>query len=129
MTNSNQTDRSGWCAVRPGTPTIVTVGPIFGRPTAVSQPQTAATAVPAFGVKLDAVPGRLNETWVRVDKEGVYYGFCSELCGVNHSFMPIAVEVVSQERFDAWVKEAQTKFARVGAPDASLALAQRAIAR
>lgn len=86
-------------------------------------------AVPAFGVKLDAVPGRLNETWVRVEKEGVYYGFCSELCGVNHSFMPIAVEVVSQERFEAWVKEAQTKFARAGAPDASLALAQRAVAR
>ncbi len=86
-------------------------------------------AVPAFGVKLDAVPGRLNETWVRVDKEGVYYGFCSELCGINHSYMPITVEVVSQERFEAWVKEAQTKFARVGTPDTSLALAQRALAR
>ena len=86
-------------------------------------------AVPAFGIKLDAVPGRLNETWVRVEKEGVYYGFCSELCGVNHSYMPIAVEVVSQERFDAWIKEAQTKFARVETPDMSLALAQRAVAR
>ena len=86
-------------------------------------------AVPAFGLKLDAVPGRLNETWVRVEKEGVYYGFCSELCGVNHSYMPIAVEVVSQERFDAWIKEAQTKFARVETPDTSLALAQRAVAR
>ncbi len=86
-------------------------------------------AVPAFGVKLDAVPGRLNETWVRVEKEGVYYGSCSELCGINHSYMPIAVEVVSQERFEAWVKEAQTKFARVGTPDTLLALAQRALAR
>ena len=85
-------------------------------------------AVPAFGIKLDAVPGRLNETWVRADKEGVYYGFCSELCGVNHSYMPIAVEVVSQERFDAWVKEAQVKFARVETPETSITLAQRASA-
>ena len=85
-------------------------------------------AVPAFGIKLDAVPGRLNETWVRVDKEGVYYGFCSELCGVNHSYMPIAVEVVNQEQFDAWVKEARVKFARVEILDTSIALAQRASA-
>ena len=85
-------------------------------------------AVPAFGIKLDAVPGRLNETWVRVDEEGVYYGFCSELCGVNHSYMPIAVEVVSQERFDAWVKEAQVKFARAETLDTSITLAQRASA-
>ena len=83
-------------------------------------------AVPAFGIKLDAVPGRLNETWVRVDKEGVYYGFCSELCGVNHSYMPIAVEVVSQERFDAWVRDAQVKFARVETLDTSITLARRA---
>jgi cytochrome c oxidase subunit 2 len=65
-------------------------------------------AVPAFGVKIDAIPGRLNETWFRVDKEGIYYGQCSELCGRNHAFMPIAVKAVSQDKFDAWVKAAAT---------------------
>ena len=83
-------------------------------------------AVSSFGIKLDAVPGRLNETWVRVDKEGVYYGFCSELCGVNHSYMPLAVEVVSQGRFDAWLREAQVKFARIETLNTSITLAQRA---
>lgn len=61
-------------------------------------------AVPALGVKIDAVPGRLNEAWFSVKKPGVYYGQCSELCGRLHGFMPIAVEAVSQEQFDEWVK-------------------------
>lgn len=61
-------------------------------------------AIPAFGLKKDAVPGRLNETWFKTEKEGVYYGQCSELCGVKHGFMPIAIEVVSQEKYDEWVK-------------------------
>ena len=65
-------------------------------------------AMPAFGIKVDAVPGRLNETWVRVEREGVYYGQCSELCGVDHAFMPIAVEVVSKDAFAAWMEAAQT---------------------
>jgi cytochrome c oxidase subunit 2 len=60
-------------------------------------------AMPAFGVKLDAVPGRLNETWFRAEREGVYYGVCYELCGARHGYMPIAVEVVSRERFAQWV--------------------------
>ena len=63
-------------------------------------------AVPSFGIKIDAVPGRLNETWFRVDKEGTYYGQCSELCGRDHAYMPIAVEAVSQDKFDAWAKTA-----------------------
>lgn len=61
-----------------------------------------AFAMPAFGVKMDAVPGRLNETWFRAEREGMYYGQCSELCGNDHAFMPIAVQVVSAEQFDAW---------------------------
>ncbi|MHA1553123.1 MAG: cytochrome c oxidase subunit II [Alphaproteobacteria bacterium] len=65
-------------------------------------------AVPAFGVKIDAVPGRLNETWFRVDREGVYFGQCSELCGRDHAFMPIAVRAVSVEAFDNWVETAQS---------------------
>ncbi len=60
-------------------------------------------AVPAFGVKRDSVPGRLNESWFNVKKEGVYYGQCSELCGVKHGFMPIVVEAVSKEKFQSWV--------------------------
>lgn len=60
-------------------------------------------AVPSLGFKIDAVPGRINETWTRVAKKGVYYGQCSELCGINHGFMPIAIEVVSKEDFDNWI--------------------------
>jgi cytochrome c oxidase subunit II len=71
-----------------------------------------AWGVPAFGVKIDAVPGRTNETWVRIDTPGVYYGQCSELCGVNHGFMPIRVQAVSKEEFAKWVEEAKTKFAK-----------------
>jgi cytochrome c oxidase subunit 2 len=67
-------------------------------------------AVPALGIKIDAVPGRINETWTRVSKKGVYYGQCSELCGVNHGFMPIAIEVVSKEEFQNWLITAKTKF-------------------
>lgn len=61
-------------------------------------------AVPAFGIKTDAVPGRLNEGWFLVPEEGVYYGQCSELCGVDHAFMPIEVRVVSQDQFDRWAQ-------------------------
>src|SRR5262245_37819977 len=75
-----------------------------------------AWAIPAFGVKIDAVPGRINQTWFNANREGTFYGECSELCGARHAFMPITVEVVSQERFDQWVEEAKTKFATVGAP-------------
>lgn len=73
-----------------------------------------AWTVPAFGVKVDAVPGRLNELWFNVREEGMYYGQCSELCGKDHGFMPIAVEVVSKEKFEAWVKNARVEFADAG---------------
>ena len=75
-------------------------------------------ALPAFGIKTDAVPGRINATWTRIEREGVYYGQCSELCGINHGFMPIVVEAVSKERFEAWAVEAQAKFARNPMPAA-----------
>ncbi|WP_426169029.1 cytochrome c oxidase subunit II [Sandarakinorhabdus sp. DWP1-3-1] len=64
-------------------------------------------AVPSFWVKMDAVPGRVNETWFKVERPGVYFGQCSELCGTKHAFMPIAVEAVSRERFAAWVAAKQ----------------------
>ncbi|MFW6413474.1 MAG: cytochrome c oxidase subunit II [Oceanicaulis sp.] len=63
-------------------------------------------AMPAFGIKMDAIPGRLNETWFVVDEPGVFYGQCSELCGLRHAFMPIEVHVVPQDVFDAWIAAA-----------------------
>lgn len=66
-----------------------------------------AFAMPSMGVKIDAIPGRLNETWFHARNEGVYYGQCSELCGVNHAFMPIAVRVVSADQYKAWAVAAQ----------------------
>jgi cytochrome c oxidase subunit 2 len=74
-------------------------------------------AVPAFGVKTDAVPGRINETWVRIEQPGMYYGQCSELCGDYHGFMPIMVRAVGKQEFEAWTKLAQEQFARAGNVD------------
>ena len=70
-----------------------------------------AWALPAFGVKRDAVPGRINETWFKAEKEGIFYGQCSELCGIKHAFMPITVEVVSEEKYKKWVEMAKVKYA------------------
>jgi cytochrome c oxidase subunit II len=82
-------------------------------------------AVPAFGIKIDAVPGRLNETWFKATKVGMYYGQCSELCGKDHAYMPIAVRVVSDQDFVAWVEDAKKKFA--SAPGSSFASAADAL--
>ena len=70
-----------------------------------------AFAVPAFGIKIDSIPGRLNETWFKATKTGMFYGQCSELCGKDHAFMPIAVRVVSDQEFATWVEGAKKKFA------------------
>jgi cytochrome c oxidase subunit II len=75
-----------------------------------------AFTVPSFGIKIDAIPGRLNETWFRATREGMYYGQCSELCGKDHAFMPIAVRVVSDQAFAAWVAQAQQKYAAQDTP-------------
>ncbi|MEP1586048.1 MAG: cytochrome c oxidase subunit II [Tateyamaria sp.] len=75
-----------------------------------------AWTVPAFGVKQDAVPGRLTELWFEAEKEGIYFGQCSELCGIAHAYMPITVKVVSQEAYDAWLVEAKEEFAGTAAP-------------
>ena len=69
-------------------------------------------AVPAFGVKTDGVPGRVNETWLRIEEPGMYYGQCSELCGDFHGFMPIMVRAVGKEEFEAWTQLAREQFAR-----------------
>jgi cytochrome c oxidase subunit II len=79
-----------------------------------------AWAMPSFGVKLDAVPGRINETWFQVEREGAYYGQCSELCGNGHGYMPIVVEAVSKEKFDAWVQEKKAAM-NGGAPSTAVA--------
>ena len=70
-----------------------------------------AWALPSFGVKRDAVPGRINETWFKAEKVGTYYGQCSELCGIQHAFMPITVRVVTDEEYAVWLVEAKMKFA------------------
>lgn len=68
-------------------------------------------AVPSFGIKIDAIPGRLNETWFKAEREGMYYGQCSQLCGRDHAFMPIAVRVVSEKDYTAWLDQAKKKYA------------------
>ncbi|MCE4224561.1 cytochrome c oxidase subunit II [Methylobacterium sp. C25] len=70
-------------------------------------------AMPSFGGKIDAIPGRLNETWFKAEREGTYHGQCSELCGMRHAYMPIVVKVVSDEAYAAWLKEAKTKYAAI----------------
>ena len=71
-----------------------------------------AWALPSFGVKRDAVPGRINETWFKADRTGTFYGQCSELCGIKHAFMPITVRVVTEEEYKKWLLEAKEKFAK-----------------
>ena len=90
-------------------PVVVPVGKVV-RIIATSDDVIHSWAVPSLGIKKDTVPGRLNETWFQVQKEGLYYGQCSELCGPKHGFMPIAVKVVSEEAFNEWAKVAHEKW-------------------
>ena len=71
-----------------------------------------AWALPSFGVKRDAVPGRINETWFKADRTGTFYGQCSELCGIKHAFMPITVNVVTEEEYKKWLEKAKIEFAK-----------------
>jgi cytochrome c oxidase subunit 2 len=68
-------------------------------------------SVPSFGIKIDAIPGRVNETWFKAEREGMFYGQCSQLCGRDHAFMPIAVHVVSEKEYTAWLAGAKKKYA------------------
>ena len=79
--------------------------------------------IPAFGVKQDAVPGRLGQLWFKAEKEGVYFGQCSELCGQDHAYMPITVKVVSQENYEAWLSGAIEEFAGLEEIDSKIELA------
>lgn len=80
--------------------------------------------MPAFGLQMYAVPGRLNETWTRVDKPGVYYGQCNQICGLNHSFMPIAIEAMEQADFDVWASDAAKRYPVVNAATVSAQVAR-----
>ncbi|RWP07430.1 MAG: cytochrome c oxidase subunit II [Mesorhizobium sp.] len=80
--------------------------------------------MPALGLQIYAMPGRLNETWTRVEKPGVYYGQCNQICGLNHSFMPIAIEAMAQPDFDAWVRDAATRYPVVSAATKSAQVAK-----
>ncbi|MBZ9934791.1 cytochrome c oxidase subunit II [Mesorhizobium sp. BR1-1-16] len=86
---------------------IVPVGTVV-RMQVIGQDVIHSFALPSFGIKIDAIPGRLNETWFLAEREGIYYGQCSELCGINHAFMPIAIRVVKPEQFKTWVTAAKT---------------------
>jgi len=104
--------------LKPGQPRLLTVdNPIVVPVGKVVRVQLTSAdvihdwALPAFGVKQDSVPGKLSETWFKAEKEGIYYGQCSELCGKFHGFMPIEIHVVSEEIFDAWVAGAKLKYA------------------
>jgi cytochrome c oxidase subunit 2 len=84
-----------------------------------------AFAVPSFGIKIDAVPGRLNETWFRATREGVYYGQCSELCGKDHAYMPITVRVVNDNDYAAWLDKAKKQFANTPSSEDGIAVAAK----
>lgn len=83
-------------------PMVVPVGQVV-RLTVTASDVIHAVALPAFGLKTDAVPGRVNETWFRAERPGIYYGQCSELCGINHAYMPLQINVVTQAEFEQWV--------------------------
>ncbi|RBP11903.1 cytochrome c oxidase subunit 2 [Roseiarcus fermentans] len=90
----------------------------------VSQDVIHSFSIPSFGVKIDAVPGRLNKSWFKAEQEGVFYGQCSNICGIDHAFMPIEFHVVSQKAYDAWLEQAKKTYASAdGATLAATALA------
>jgi cytochrome c oxidase subunit 2 len=84
-----------------------------------------AWGVPSLGVMRDAIPGRLNEAWTRIEREGLYFGACRELCGQGHAYMPVAIQAVSKERFALWVMEAKQRFAEGDGPESTKLAAAR----
>lgn len=104
---------------------VVPVGETI-RVTTTARDVIHSFALPAFAIKVDAVPGRINETWFNAEREGVFYGQCSEICGIKHSFMPIAVEVVSRPAFEAWVDSQRALAGLEPMFNATVTLAQNA---
>ena len=116
-------------AARKGEPRLLGVdNPVVVPVNKVVEVETTASdvihswAVPAFGVKMDAIPGHLNHTWFKATQLGTYYGQCSELCGANHAFMPIEVKVVTQREYETWLAQAKKKYA---ADDAAVRVASK----
>src|SRR6202044_1956800 len=104
--------------LKPGQPNIITADHEMVVPVGkvveldvVSQDVIHSFSVPSFGVKIDAIPGRLNKAWFKAEHEGMFYGQCSNICGIDHAFMPINVRVVSQSDYEAWLLEAKKQFA------------------
>jgi cytochrome c oxidase subunit 2 len=110
--------------LKPGEPRLLTVdNPLvlpIGKVVEVdvtSQDVIHSFSVPSFGVKIDAVPGRLNKYWFKADQEGVFYGQCSNICGIDHAYMPVAVRIVSQKDYEAWLEKAKKTFAAADGVD------------
>ena len=110
--------------VKPGEPRLLTVDNAAYVPVGkvvevdvTSQDVIHSFSVPSFGVKIDAIPGRLNKAWFKAEQEGVFHGQCSNICGIDHAFMPIEIHVVSQDAYQAWLAEAKKQFARAGSVD------------
>ena len=107
--------------LKPGQPNVITadhemvvpVGKVI-EVDVTSQDVIHSFSVPSFGVKIDAIPGRLNKSWFKAEHEGMFYGQCSNICGIDHAFMPINVRVVSQPDYEAWLAQAKKQFAVVG---------------
>ncbi len=104
--------------LKPGQPNVITADHEMVVPVGkvveldvVSQDVIHSFSVPSFGIKIDAIPGRLNKTWFKADQVGMFYGQCSNICGIDHAFMPINVRVVSQADYEAWLIEAKKQFA------------------
>ena len=121
--------------LKPGQPRLLTVDNEMAVPVnkvvrvqVIGSDVIHAFAVPSFGIKIDAIPGRLNETWFQATREGVYYGQCSELCGKNHAFMPIAVHVYSEKDYADWLAAAKKEHARNEAAPTTVAAAPTATA-
>ena len=104
--------------LKPGQPNIITadhemvvpVGKVI-EVDVTSQDVIHSFSVPSFGIKIDAIPGRLNKSWFKAEQEGMFYGQCSNICGIDHAFMPINIRVVSQPDYEAWLAQAKKQFA------------------
>jgi cytochrome c oxidase subunit 2 len=104
--------------LKPGQPNIITadhemvvpVGKVI-EVDVTSQDVIHSFSVPSFGIKIDAIPGRLNKSWFKAEQEGIFYGQCSNICGIDHAFMPINIRVLSQPDYEAWLAQAKKQFA------------------
>jgi cytochrome c oxidase subunit II len=101
-------------------PMVVPIGKVIELDV-VSQDVIHSFSVPSFGVKIDAIPGRLNKYWFKAEREGFFYGQCSNICGIDHAFMPINVRVLSQQDYEAWLVQAKKQFATVDGVDLAAA--------